>query len=54
MGDIVLLEAGDYVPADGRIIESKSLKIVEGMITGESEPILKTEEKILSDSALGD
>ncbi len=54
VGDIVLLEAGDYVPADGRIIESQSLKVVEGMITGESEPILKTEEEILSDSALGD
>ena len=54
VGDIVLLEAGDYVPADGRIIESQSLKIVEGMITGESEPILKDEEEILLDSALGD
>ena len=54
VGDIVLLEAGDYVPADGRIIESQSLKIVEGMITGESEPILKIEEEIPSDSALGD
>lgn len=54
VGDIVLVEAGDYVPADGRIIESQSLKVVEGMITGESEPILKTEEEILSDSALGD
>ena len=54
VGDIVLLEAGDYVPADGRIIESQSLKVVEGMITGESEPILKTEEEIPLDSALGD
>ena len=54
VGDIVFLEAGDYVPADGRVIESQSLKIVEGMITGESEPILKTEEEIPSDSALGD
>lgn len=54
VGDIVLVEAGDYVPADGRIIESQSLKVVEGMITGESEPILKCEEEITSDSALGD
>ncbi|WP_296647579.1 cation-translocating P-type ATPase [Romboutsia sp. 13368] len=54
VGDIVLVEAGDYVPADGRIIESQSLKIVEGMITGESEPILKIEEEIPLDSALGD
>lgn len=54
VGDIVLLEAGDYAPADGRIIESQSLKVVEGMLTGESEPILKIEEEIPSDSALGD
>lgn len=54
VGDIVLLEAGDYVPADGRIIECQSLKVVEGMITGESEPILKCEEVIHSDCSLGD
>ena len=54
VGDIVLVEAGDYVPADGRIIESQSLKVVEGMITGESEPILKEDIEIPSDSALGD
>ena len=53
-GDIVLLEAGDYVPADGRIIESQSLKVVEGMLTGESEPVLKDEEVIEKDCALGD
>ena len=39
-GDIVLLEAGDYIPADGRLIEAESLKVVEGMLTGESEPVL--------------
>ena len=54
VGDIVLLEEGDYAPADGRIIESQSLKVVEGMLTGESESILKIEEEIPSDSALGD
>ena len=53
-GDIVLLEAGDYVPADGRIIEAQSLKVVEGMLTGESEPVLKTEEIIEEECALGD
>ena len=53
-GDVVLLEAGDYIPADGRIIEAQSLKIVEGMLTGESEPVLKHNEKIDEDVGIGD
>lgn len=53
-GDIVILEAGDYVPSDGRIIESQTFKVVEGMLTGESEPVLKTEDKIDNECALGD
>lgn len=53
-GDIVILEAGDYVPADGRIIEAQTFKVVEGMLTGESEPVLKHEDKIDEDCALGD
>ncbi len=53
-GDIVILEAGDYVPADGRIIEAQTFKVVEGMLTGESEPVLKTENKIDNECALGD
>ncbi|WP_338690969.1 HAD-IC family P-type ATPase [Paraclostridium sordellii] len=53
-GDIVILEAGDYVPADGRVIESQNLKVVEGMLTGEAEPVLKHEEIINEDVALGD
>ncbi|WP_438495636.1 cation-translocating P-type ATPase [Paenibacillus sp. IHBB 3054] len=53
-GDIVLLEAGDFVPADGRIIESGSLKINEGMLTGESEAVEKHTDTIPKESPLGD
>lgn len=53
-GDIVCLESGDYVPADGRVIESQSLKSVEGMLTGESEPVLKVTDVIHEESSLGD
>lgn len=53
-GDIVILEAGDFIPADGRILSSESLKVNEGMLTGESEAVLKNTEKINEKASLGD
>ncbi|MCT8975588.1 cation-translocating P-type ATPase [Clostridium sp. CX1] len=55
VGDILFLEAGDYVSADGRIIENFSLQVNESSLTGESESVLKISDTINKDDvALGD
>ncbi|MCL2828143.1 MAG: cation-translocating P-type ATPase [Oscillospiraceae bacterium] len=53
-GDLVLLEAGDFVPADGRIMALSALKVDEGILTGESEPVLKVGETLEGNLPLGD
>ncbi len=58
VGDIIVLEAGDAVPADARIIECASMKIEEAALTGESVPVDKKEEALNAgangDVSLGD
>ncbi|MER2064261.1 MAG: HAD-IC family P-type ATPase, partial [Alkalibacterium sp.] len=54
VGDIVVLEAGDNIPADGRLIEAESLQVEEGALTGESMPSEKTIEPLKEDTPLAD
>ena len=58
VGDVIVLEAGDAVPADARIIEAASLKIEEAALTGESVPVTKTSDTLSAgehgDVSLGD
>lgn len=53
-GDILLLEAGDYISADARIIESVSLMVNESQLTGESLPVQKQEGVLSEDTVLAD
>ena len=50
VGDVILLEAGDSVPADSRIIESIDMKVDESMLTGESLPVSKQSEVLDSNN----
>ncbi|MBP3036329.1 cation-translocating P-type ATPase [Arthrobacter sp. zg-ZUI100] len=51
-GDVVLLEAGDTIPADGRLIEAVRLQVAEAALTGESQPVNKN-PAVLTDPELG-
>ncbi|NLC87245.1 MAG: calcium-translocating P-type ATPase, PMCA-type [Clostridiaceae bacterium] len=54
-GDIILLEAGNYIPADGRLILSSNLKIEESSLTGETVPSLKDSNIVLKkEETIGD
>lgn len=54
VGDVILLEAGDMIPADGRLIENASLKVDESALTGESLAVEKSMDTILEEAPLGD
>ena len=54
-GDLVQLEAGNFIPADVRLVESVNLKVDEAALTGESVPVEKKSDSVLpSDASLGD
>lgn len=53
-GDLVTLEVGDYIPADGRLIEASSLQVEEGALTGESVPSEKSVTEFDEEVPLGD
>ncbi len=53
-GDIVLLEAGDRIAADLRVLHARGLKVEEAILTGESVPADKTSAPVAADAALGD
>lgn len=54
-GDVIYLEAGNYVPADIRLVETINLRVEEAALTGESLPVVKNSELVLPDDAgIGD
>src|SRR5688572_17703767 len=53
-GDIILIEEGDTIPADARVIESVALQTAEAPLTGESMPVTKDPAVITEDVSLGD
>ena len=53
-GDLVLVEEGDTIPADARVLESTALQTAEATLTGESLPVDKDTDALDADTALGD
>ncbi len=53
-GDVVLLEAGDKIPADLRLLQANGLQVQEAILTGESIPADKHDQPVASDAPLGD
>lgn len=54
LGDVVFLTAGDKIPADGRLIETKDFSADESVLTGESNPVKKHSRKISGEKILSD
>ena len=53
-GDVILVEAGDRIPADGRVLTATNLEIEEAALTGESHSVEKNTEPVAHDAAIGD
>ena len=53
-GDILLIEEGDTIPADGRVLESISLRVAESALTGESAPVTKDRNPLDGEVGIGD
>lgn len=53
-GDIILLQEGDKVPADARVLEAKDARLDESSLTGESLPVAKHSDRLASETSLGD
>ncbi len=54
IGDVVLLQSGDKVPADLRLVQVRELQVDESSLTGESVPVIKQTDALAADTVLGD